>query len=162
MRKPWILWLLLLWIFSCGDDVRRDLEYRQQVDCRGGVNLEPENAQPNQVLDARNVWCPNGRLEQRPGYVGIYAPSLVESFVAIDDTAVDLINYVIFTESPIGTFNDTADPLSIAGLAEGERYYIGFNIENESSYTAAQIKELFSTLRYLRFLRDTGTGAEHN
>jgi hypothetical protein len=50
---------------------RQRYEYYHQRDCRGGINEEPENARSNQVLDARNVWCPNGILEQRPGYKGL-------------------------------------------------------------------------------------------
>ena len=45
-------------------------KYYAQTDFRGGINQEPENAQPNQLVDARNVWAPEGRLVQRPGYVG--------------------------------------------------------------------------------------------
>jgi hypothetical protein len=40
-------------------------------DFRGGINMEPENAAKNQVLDARNVWAPEGTLEQRPGLVPV-------------------------------------------------------------------------------------------
>lgn len=48
--------------------MRRKYTYFEQRDFRGGINEEPENALRNQVLDARNVWCPQGRIEQRPGF----------------------------------------------------------------------------------------------
>jgi len=47
---------------------RNGHRYITQRDFRGGINTEPENAQPNQVLDARNVWAPEGQLIQRPGF----------------------------------------------------------------------------------------------
>lgn len=46
---------------------RRNLTYVGQRDFRGGINLEPENASPNQVLDASNWWVRDGKLVKRPG-----------------------------------------------------------------------------------------------
>ena len=50
---------------------RGNYKYFEQADFRGGFCLEPENARPNQLLTAKNVWAPEGRLETRPGFVGI-------------------------------------------------------------------------------------------
>ena len=47
---------------------KQDYKWLTLDDFSGGVNLSPEEARPNQLLDARNVWAPQGRLEQRPGY----------------------------------------------------------------------------------------------
>ncbi len=45
------------------------LPYFEQSDFRGGINQEIEEAAPNQVEDARNVWARFGELQQRPGYI---------------------------------------------------------------------------------------------
>jgi len=42
-----------------------------QTDFSGGVNLNEEEAEPNQVADSRNMWLDNGFCSQRPGYAYI-------------------------------------------------------------------------------------------
>jgi hypothetical protein len=49
-----------------------DYRYFYQNDFRGGINQNESTTQPNQIADGRNVWAPNGKLEQRPGYFGVY------------------------------------------------------------------------------------------
>lgn len=130
--------------------MRKAQEYRHQLDCRGGVNLEPENIRDDQVLDARNVWCPHGKLEQRPGYVGIYSPFW--TVLSSGDILTEW--WFLLKESPVGTFSDSTTPISVAGLADGERWYYGFTIADESTYTAQEIADFFKGIRYFFVARD--------
>lgn len=67
--------------------------------CLGGINQAEESASLQECADARNVWAPNGKVVQRPGYVGIAAP-FYHSTSAL--TTVQIVQ-----ENPIGTFSDT-------------------------------------------------------
>jgi len=99
--------------------VRREYKYYEQRDFRGGINQEPENARYNQVLDARNVWCPEGTLEQRPGFLGIsnYYPST-------DSNAAGKI--VIKEDVSLGTFTDySAGTADFSDVEVGDRWYVG-------------------------------------
>lgn len=44
-----------------------DLKYVQQILYSGGINVQPEIAGPNQVIDASNYWTPLSRCDRRPG-----------------------------------------------------------------------------------------------
>jgi len=50
---------------------RQDYTWLEQIDFRGGIQESPEDAQPNQVYDARNMWIEDGLCKQRPGYTWI-------------------------------------------------------------------------------------------
>jgi hypothetical protein len=45
----------------------------------GGIQQAPERAQPGQVLDARNIWAPDGLPERRPGSRYIAAGNDIET-----------------------------------------------------------------------------------
>lgn len=92
----------------------------QRFDCRGGINEEPENAAPNQLLDARNMWCPEGRLEQRPGYVGAWPISFEEDGTLTNAKYVKSVSDVL-TSAGVG------GPFDISDLASGDYWAIGLS-----------------------------------
>ena len=49
----------------------RDHLRRIVATCRKGINQNPEEAGIHEAADALNVWAPDGRIEQRPGYTGV-------------------------------------------------------------------------------------------
>jgi hypothetical protein len=71
--------------FGCEDFVpgRSNYDYVSTT-CAGGINQQPELATPDQCADARNVWGVTGRVEQRPGYLGV---------VSVPDTSTDEVLY---------------------------------------------------------------------
>ena len=91
----------------------RTVKYRQ-TDFSGGINQEYALTKPNQVLDARNVWAPNGVLRQRPGSVGVYtrlvetgAGTSVSAFLSNADTtftAVGTLNFPSGYESAVSDY----------------------------------------------------------
>ena len=92
-----------------------------RVQLGGGLNQDVDSAVANQCAEALNVWAPDGRrLEQRPGYVGLWT-LLTSSGGAVATTgAITLVR-----EAPLGTFT-TADPLDVSALAIGQRWFFGF------------------------------------
>ena len=74
-------------------------KYYAQTDFRGGINQEPENAQPNQLIDARNVWAPEGRLVQRPGYVGEYVVQTSGNLVSQEVLITEVVATGVFETS---------------------------------------------------------------
>ena len=44
-----------------------NLKFVQQTFYNGGIQAQPEEAKPNQVLDASNYWTPLSRCDRRPG-----------------------------------------------------------------------------------------------
>ena len=98
---------------------RRDQIYLSQTDFRGGINTEPENARPNQVLDARNVWAPEGQLIQRPGFTRVA--------VTITGTGVTTSGEEMIAWDTDGTtilVQDTSGAWSFGTLTAGQ--YWGF------------------------------------
>jgi len=91
------------------------------TDFKGGVNIEPENAKPNQVLDCRNVWAPHGILEQRPGYMGIRT--------ILKQEAEAWTGSVVVKETPAGTYDSIAiaggGNLDLSSLAVGSAWLVG-------------------------------------
>jgi len=92
--------------------------------------MEPENAKGNQVLDARNVWCPEGRLEQRPGYIGISAlrpgggSETDASAMAIYEDNVAATP--VYTKAEAGETLTLSDALARGSTnPRGDRLYIG-------------------------------------
>lgn len=89
---------------------RRDRQSFAQVDFRGGICLEPENARPNQVLDALNVWAPDGKLVKRPGSTAAFYPfprgDTPDGFgydPGLDNTNVSFSGYHHVAASTFGT-----------------------------------------------------------
>lgn len=102
---------------------RRDYNYYELKDFRGGICEEPENAQPNQVIDSRNMWAPSGRLEQRPGYVGV-GPMFVTSGVGtLANTLVE--NTAASTFLTGATLNVTANyRQAMTSSVVGDLFYV--------------------------------------
>jgi len=103
-------------------------------DFKGGINIEPENAKPNQVLDARNVWCPHGILEQRPGYTGIAKTGLITS-------NTPLANNSFIRETPAGTYVAGAvGPINfpVSALPQESAYWLGIPSADWNSATFKQ------------------------
>lgn len=94
--------------------------YYSQVDFRGGINQEPENASPNQVLDAMNMWCPEGRLEQRPGYTGIISP-----VISYGNGTASTGEATRLEDVGGSTFTSTVGPIPVNYREVGDRLYLG-------------------------------------
>lgn len=75
-----------------------------------------DEAGPNELVDALNVWAPNGRVQQRPGYVGL--PNSIITATTTNATGVDFI-----VENPLGTFTNTD---TFSNLPVGSRWYFAF------------------------------------
>ena len=127
--------------------MRRTYEYIGQSDFRGGICLEPENARKTQVLDARNVWAPQGRLIQRPGYRGVWSPGfyLYTGLVSIDDA-------IAFEDVSASTLSldDTNDYITFTPTGQddnglGDHLYFGFTT-------------VYSDILGIRTLCHTGSG----
>lgn len=86
-----------------------------QNDFRGGINQEPENATPNQVLDARNLWCPFGFPETRPFYKPL---GTVANFSGDDATPGNSVKYMTLDGSILIKSSDgsTVDAYATSGL----------------------------------------------
>lgn len=100
------------------------LGWYSQTDFRGGINFEKEEAAPNQLADARNVWAPDGALEQRPGrrFVSMALGRQVAAGVSTAPTvAVDAIKYVLASTA---FTNYLGSAVTFAG-AVGDILYIG-------------------------------------
>lgn len=80
---------------------RNDYKYLSQSNFSGGINLDPEFARRDQVADARNVWAPDGRLVQRPGYKSVGRLGEYVSTYTISGAG----NRYLLTETG-GTFTD--------------------------------------------------------
>lgn len=57
----------------------------------GGIEQAPERAQPGQVLDARNIWAPDGLPERRPGSRFIVGAADIDH-VNPTDVTVDIVD----------------------------------------------------------------------
>lgn len=113
--------LLCVFLGACGDRLsREDYKYFDVNDCRLGINQNPDEAVQGQCEDARNVWAPNGIVEQRPGYVG-HASLAALGSEAYDDQ--------VFVKEVSGVFTSaTSSDLDVSNLAVGSRWYFGFNL----------------------------------
>jgi hypothetical protein len=100
---------------------RQGLKYFRQKDFRGGICTEPENARPNQVIDALNVWCPEGRLEQRPGYWGVAAALSSAASYSTTGTFPRLV-----VDGTSYNLSSASTNISFATVDEGEYWYFGF------------------------------------
>lgn len=127
-----IFWATLL-VTCCGDpDVpmgRTDLK-RVILRCNDGINQSAEDATPNQCAVATNVWAPNGRVETRPGYVG------VSQFVQGTTGITTRLLFARAEDTSAGTFTapSGAGVLTLNNLvgrvANGgdmDRWYLGFS-----------------------------------
>jgi hypothetical protein len=118
-------------------------QYWRMSDFKGGINIEPENAKPNQLLDARNVWCPHGILEQRPGYVGVATCPYAEISATSPYLLFENVGTVpsTFTTAAAGASlalkRGVATPANLQTSAqEGDRWYYG---SSNAAYLSAVV-----------------------
>lgn len=97
---------------------RRDYD-RFSVTGSGGINEQPELAAQNQLADTRNQWAPDGRVVQRPGYLGVSVAQMNRGTAQLAT-----LGTVTVVENPIGTFNTTS---TLSNLPAGARWYLGFS-----------------------------------
>lgn len=103
---------------------RKDYQY-SLTRLTAGINQAAEVATMEECADSRNMWAPRGKLEQRPGYRGMYVASVGVT------TAGQLGDDSTFTtaiiESPIGTFtNIVTVPVVLNSLSVSNRWYLMF------------------------------------
>lgn len=111
-----------------------------------GINQQEDIADPVlELKDARNVWAPNGVIEQRPGYRGCLAfwPVFSDTGSIISNNVeVELTTPVVLKEATIGTVTASSD---LSNLAVGSRWYFGF--ADYTGDTAALTENRLSALR---------------
>lgn len=116
----------------------------------GGVNQQTELADPTiQLASAINVYAPDGRIETRPGFVGVGRTPLPES--GSSETAYGVIEQS-YTPSTEGTFQEfvLGAPFSGSGVdaldanGEGDRFLFG-------CVSTADVR----TLRHFQYQPDT-------
>ena len=123
-------------VLSCGAEIipvgRNDASTIKVV-CNGGINQNPETAEPNECADALNVWAPDGRVVSRPGYVGYTG--------RLGQPTSNATSAVLVRENPAGTYAAAAvsgGSLSLNSLPTGSRWLVGIN-SAPSTWTAIQI-----------------------
>lgn len=99
--------------------MREELTY-EATNCLGGINEQAESATMDQCADALNLWVKNGRVEQRPGFVGV-------SSVVNGSSTPFLTNPVLISETSGGVFTTASigQTLTLSGFAAGGRWYVG-------------------------------------
>lgn len=127
--KTQIVLALILASAACGEGVvSNPYQYWSLNDCRGGINQEPENKAKNQVIDARNVWCPEGQLVDRPGFQ--YA---AQAFLSPTRSTAG----TVVVENPIATFNTTN---VLGALPVGSRWYVGWSSQPASTMVSIEVQ----------------------
>lgn len=100
-------------------------DYKRFVtSCAAGINQNAEEAGQDECADARNVWAPNGKVTQRPGYVGV---GVAKSAIELEA----LTGGVVIRETPLGTFSDTT---LLDALPANSRWYYGFTALPAADY----------------------------
>src|SRR6185369_8471681 len=94
---------------------RQDYKYIE-TPLIGGINQAAEVADMSECADARNVWAPRGKLEQRPGYLG---RCVLPEESLISEVAVAQVD--ITKEESVGVFTNTND---LSGLSATERWHL--------------------------------------
>ena len=109
-------------------------KYLSLSDFRGGINMEPENAQRNQVLDARNVWAPKGTLEQRPGLLPASNSPQERNYLTLATTKWA---WIASNESTVISSATSGTLATAAGAgAVGSYLYIGFTVTDSPGIRA--------------------------
>lgn len=108
----------------------KNYEYYLQKDFRGGICTQAEDAAPNQVLDARNVWSPLSVAQRRPGtvsrVVGDPWNGPTSSMVA-EETPYSSDIAAAYTISPVGVVTQLTAALNlydVSSLPVGTRIVI--------------------------------------
>lgn|SRR6185369_6490345 len=94
---------------------RQDYKYIE-TPLIGGINQAAEVADMSECADARNVWAPRGKLEQRPGYLG---RCVLPDESLISEVAVAQVD--ITKEESVGVFTNTND---LSGLSATARWHL--------------------------------------
>ena len=98
---------------------------RLRITGAGGINQQQSKANPEvELLDATNVWAPDGAIVGRPGYVGTQVVITDSLNLFGDDT-----NITIAKEDVTGaTFTSGTGSMSLTAAYDdaGDRFYIGF------------------------------------
>lgn len=101
--------------------------YTTMKDFRGGINMEPENAAPNQLLDARNVWAPNGTIVQRPGLLPIASGNATISGEALEDGDYAWA-HVASAGTLVASNINAGGTFTLSSMAVGDYLYVGFTL----------------------------------
>lgn len=127
-RKLISLLLLSLLLDGCSEMSRRDYKIKN-TGCTLGINQQLDKSLFEECADAVNMWAPNGRLEQRPGYVGV-SSAFITLFNPIQTA---LTNPVFIKETPLGTFSTTG---LLNTLGAGMRWYAGFDAYDNTGFVS--------------------------
>lgn len=99
--------------------------------CHKGINQQENLADPlTECVDALNVWAPDGRLQQRPGYQGITSLSDTTvngdetTYFAVEDVSAD--TFVNSTED-VATLNNLVAQTN-GPLVANDRWYMGIGV----------------------------------
>jgi hypothetical protein len=92
----------------------------------GGINQEFEKASENQLADARNVWAPDGRIIQRPGYVGLARIPINDlSTQTLAGVSEDVSTSTFTDESGVTGRLDLSSFVARTASVSGDRFYVG-------------------------------------
>jgi hypothetical protein len=104
--------------------MRGDLQ-RVRTTCRKGINQDAETANLHECEDARNVWAIDGRVEQRPGSVGIFTMLMSGTLTAVKFKGrTEDVSLSTFA-SPAATILDLSGLVARTTGVAGDRWYIG-------------------------------------
>lgn len=93
--------------------------------CSGGVNQAAELARIDECADARNVWAPNGRVEQRPGYVGTAAIRFGSTTVTVFKARAEDVSAGTFSSPNGAGVLDLSNLQALAAGVDADRVYLG-------------------------------------
>jgi hypothetical protein len=92
--------------------------------CHKGINDDPETANPQtECADALNVWAPNGRVEQRPGYTDIV--SYQGGYINMQNPTSPPVLFSYTSGAFTAVVDTSGESLDFAGLAVGDFWYLG-------------------------------------
>ncbi len=122
--------------------------------CVKGIHQMEEYAGPEYCSDARNVWSVNGKVETRPGVLGVGVPGY-----SGQATSLALTGETVIKETPIGTFDNT---VTLSNLPVGDRFYYGFdNLPDAEDYPSGiTISVTTANSNLMRFFMEYWNGTE--
>ena len=127
---------------GCGEGlVMRNLP-RVRTTCRLGIDQNTDKVSLETCADARNVWAPDGRVVQRPGYVGI--ASIIGNTSKWPDAGAVHAYEDVDGSLEVKAYNVSLDLNSLVGrqpLVDGDRWYVGISsvVDTTSSYALAGV-----------------------
>lgn len=136
---------------------RRDYQHYRTT-CSKGINQQAELVGPGEVIDAQNVWAPNGKLQSRPGFrnegtVGRGTLGVVEPFeyAILYNVSGDAYSTIAYNAAISSTYLSSGDiiHLSIDSTYDSSvPTYSGFRFEMTTSLTAAGAQMPFGVWEY--------------